>query len=225
MALAKLTAKGRNLVKRMAASGATEGEINAALVKAGQQTITGEAISYYRKKTVVVEAKAVAEEEIRKFGVAQRLKRVQFQDERWAGCRAIIKSRKAAATQQAKEHTKFQAEISKKRIELDCADEHTEDWKALKAQLNELERLDPGPLHPGQETGLLVKTVTYTKTGKKVEWSVDTPLLREISNLEKHCATDIGEWSENHNVNFDLDNEIEQLMAMLAGEGEASASE
>jgi len=200
MAAAKLPLRGRNLVKRMLAADKTVDEINAALEKAKCPPITEQAICYYRKSPVVKEAKLAAADEIKQFGIAQRVERVRFQDQRWEACRSVIRSRKEAAQQQVIDHERYQAEIEAKRAERDAEDDHSEDWKMLDAQLRRLEDLDPGPLHPGQETGLLVQSVTYTKQGRRVEWAVDTALLNEIDKLEKHSATDTGDWTEKRDV-------------------------
>jgi hypothetical protein len=53
---------------------------------------------------------------------------------------------------------------------------------------------------PGADTGLLVKSFKAIGSGESayaaVEWSVDTGLLREMRELEKQAAQDLGQWAE-----------------------------
>lgn len=53
---------------------------------------------------------------------------------------------------------------------------------------------------PGAGTGLLVKTYKAIGSGESAfaqpEWSVDTGLLREMRELEKQAAQDLGQWAD-----------------------------
>jgi hypothetical protein len=53
---------------------------------------------------------------------------------------------------------------------------------------------------PGGSTGLLVEKVKETKFGPRYEYAVDTGLLRELRELEKHIAQELGEWTEKSEV-------------------------
>lgn len=67
---------------------------------------------------------------------------------------------------------------------------------------------------PGGKTGLLVRQVKSVGFGKDSqiieEYAVDTGLMRELSNLEKETAQDLGQWSEKtdasgNNVNISVE--------------------
>jgi len=53
---------------------------------------------------------------------------------------------------------------------------------------------------PGAETGLLVRTFKSVGSGPSAytveEWTVDTGLLREMRELEKQVAIEVGDWAE-----------------------------
>lgn len=46
----------------------------------------------------------------------------------------------------------------------------------------------------GADTGLMVHTVTYLKEGRREEWAIDTGLLKELRELEKQAAQEMGQW-------------------------------
>ncbi|MGE0539735.1 MAG: hypothetical protein AB7R89_06115 [Dehalococcoidia bacterium] len=48
----------------------------------------------------------------------------------------------------------------------------------------------------GAETGIMVHTVTYLKDGRREEWAIDTGLLKEMRELEKQAATEMGQWDD-----------------------------
>lgn len=74
---------------------------------------------------------------------------------------------------------------------------------------------------PGWRTGLLVHQRKQVGGGRDAQivddFAVDTGLLREMRELEKHAATELGQWSEKHDhtVTFRLRQEIERLAADL----------
>lgn len=61
-------------------------------------------------------------------------------------------------------------------------------------------RAAAGGSAPGAETGLLVQSFKAIGSGEsayaQAEWSVDTGLLREMRELEKQAAQDLGQWAE-----------------------------
>jgi hypothetical protein len=62
---------------------------------------------------------------------------------------------------------------------------------------------------PGGTTGLLVRTVKRIGTGDQArdveEFTVDTGLLRELRDLEKQAAQDLGQWAEKSEVAASVD--------------------
>lgn len=66
---------------------------------------------------------------------------------------------------------------------------------------------------PGWGTGLLVRQ----EKPHGIEFAVDTGLLKEMRELEKHAATELGQWSEKHDhtITVQLRQEIERLSAEL----------
>ena len=53
---------------------------------------------------------------------------------------------------------------------------------------------------PGGGTGMLVRRIKETKIGPRHEYAVDTGLLRELRELERHIAQELGEWAEKSEV-------------------------
>jgi hypothetical protein len=74
---------------------------------------------------------------------------------------------------------------------------------------------------PGWTTGLLVHQTKQIGSGANAqvvdEFAVDTGLLREMRELEKHAATELGQWSEKHDhtVSVQLRQEIERIATTL----------
>lgn len=62
---------------------------------------------------------------------------------------------------------------------------------------------------PGGETGLLTRHYKSLGGGQNfevvTEYEVDTALLREMRELEKHAAIDLGQWSEKHEISGNED--------------------
>jgi hypothetical protein len=69
------------------------------------------------------------------------------------------------------------------------------------------ERAMAGWNAPGASTGLLtreVKSIGAGKTFKEIEeFRVDIPLLRELRELEKQAAIELGQWTEKRDVKMD----------------------
>lgn len=57
---------------------------------------------------------------------------------------------------------------------------------------------------PGGDTGLIVRQVKVVGTGKNAreidEYKYDAALMQEIRELERHAATELGQWSEKQEV-------------------------
>ena len=53
---------------------------------------------------------------------------------------------------------------------------------------------------PGGDTGLIVKQVKPTADGVVVEYVADVAVTREIRDLQKQMATELGEWTEKRNI-------------------------
>jgi hypothetical protein len=71
----------------------------------------------------------------------------------------------------------------------------------------------------GGATGLLVKQIKVIGKGEDAreveEYSVDTPLLREMREHEKQAAIEVGEWTDKTQHSFDLSNlSNEELLAL-----------
>jgi hypothetical protein len=70
---------------------------------------------------------------------------------------------------------------------------------------------------PGGRTGLLVRTVKQIgggETAERVEeFAIDTGLLKELRELEKQAAQDLGQWSEKREISGDNGQAI-QIVAM-----------
>lgn len=62
------------------------------------------------------------------------------------------------------------------------------------------QRAERGGDAAGADTGLLVRTYKSIGTGENAyaqeEWAVDTGMLREMRELEKQAAQDLGQWAE-----------------------------
>lgn len=75
---------------------------------------------------------------------------------------------------------------------------------------------------PGGKTGLLVRTFKAVGGAIAEEFAVDTGLLREMRELEKQAAEDLGQWADKHEVTgkdggpIVVEDAREQLAARIA---------
>jgi hypothetical protein len=80
------------------------------------------------------------------------------------------------------------------------------------------ERAMAGWNAPGASTGLLtreVKSIGAGKTFKEIEeFRVDIPLLRELRDIEKQAAIELGQWTEKRDVK--MDPQVNQKSEILA---------
>src|SRR6185312_14659207 len=89
---------------------------------------------------------------VREHGIAQLERRVARQNETWNSQQRIIKARRFAAEVQRRRHN--EAVIA---AQLDNPDEENLDRPRSTG--------DPGELHPGQDEGLFIREITYSKGG------------------------------------------------------------
>lgn len=76
---------------------------------------------------------------------------------------------------------------------------------------------------PGAETGLLVRTVKYTPTGKVVEWAVDTGLLKSLLEHEKQAAIELSQWTERKELSSDPDKPLRVVVQYDDADGPPTA--
>jgi hypothetical protein len=168
-------------------------------------------------------------DEIRKailrFPVAKKIYRVERINRDWEELKKILRIRQKAAREQRVLHEECQATLRPLLPERDkireqlgrlekgkqhCLEpdeiaeaEETEAHErllALDKKIGNLERTDPGPLHPGQETGLYIRVVTQMKYGEKIEWVLDTALLVALQRHEEQINKELADYIDKHDV-------------------------
>ena len=84
-----------------------------------------------------------------------------------------------------------------------------ERWRKLQQVIAERAADDAWSDVPGWTTGLLVHQTKQIGAGANAqvvdEFAVDTGLLKEMRELEKHAATELGQWSEKSEVTVSLE--------------------
>jgi len=79
-------------------------------------------------------------------------------------------------------------------------DQYNERWFALRQIVTERAQSSEMQSIPGGKTGWLVRTLKQIGGGDNAmvveEYTFDAALHRELRELEKHAATDLGQWSE-----------------------------
>lgn len=163
--------------------------------------------------------------EILRLPVCKKLERAKRINRDWQELCKIQPARQQAAYDQAALHEEVQAQLaplipqrdalrqsirerdkrkarskSKEREVDEVAEAEMEELERLNDEIYKLERRDPGPLVPGQETGEMVRIVTYTKAGEKVEWQEDTPLLQAIQKHEEQAVKETSDYVEKIDV-------------------------
>ena len=80
-------------------------------------------------------------------------------------------------------------------------------WKRMRRVINERAAEYEGKKIAGGESGLLVRTFKIVGTGPGAyeveEFAVDTGLLRELREIEKQAAQEVGDWTEKHEHKVD----------------------
>jgi hypothetical protein len=99
----------------------------------------------------------------------------------------------------------FRAEIRAKGIAVveQRVQAQNERWMKMMAVI-EARAVDESMVGAGSGTGLLVRKYKSIGSGESAqlmeEYEVDTGLLRELRELEKHTATELGQWNEKSTV-------------------------
>lgn len=75
---------------------------------------------------------------------------------------------------------------------------------------------------PGGKTGLLVRTIKGIGTGKSYkvveEYAVEIGLLKELREIEKHAAQELGQWTEKQEISASVSSTYEDDLAKAYGE-------
>jgi len=94
--------------------------------------------------------------------------------------------------------------IQRREVRLAALNER---WCKLLSIMDERGESEEAQAIPGGSSGLLVKTwkMGSTKDAIREEWVLDKDLLRELREIEKHVATELGQWTEKTQQDTKLD--------------------
>lgn len=88
------------------------------------------------------------------------------------------------------------------QVVVDRAERHREELATADSPERAVRRMFGDHVPTEAATGLLVRQETVNAQGMKtVNWSVDTGLMREIRALHEQAAKELGQWSEQVNLN------------------------
>lgn len=162
---------------------------------------------------------------ILRFPISKKIYRVERINRDWEELKKIQRARQKAAREQRALHEECRTKLEPLYAERDALREQLErlgkkkqhslepdemaeaeeaDARerllALDRQISKLEHADPGPLHPGQETGEFIRVVTQTKYGEKIEWIHDAALLVSLQRHEEQINKELADYVEKHDV-------------------------